>query len=504
MTVNTKDITFPCKKNKKSTFDLENCTFLIMRLFTMILILTITTTVYGQVNSAPKAPTFGTFYPVSSTESYNRDEWNSKNNIQQRNQQLIDYHEQKQKQRANMTKVADPHLTDEKYRKELQQQEMDFLLQTLNEVSTVNTYMKKTGAYKASEYQLSAKKYQQTFENLKSILEGQKELSLKGAYYQFEAAYGGLHLSYEEYSDIINKSVDFIKTWLTQNGYDLNDQEALHLGIQKFMGDTLTIKVRKTDNNNSFGSSVKHLPYYYDYIDYKAKDDFRNYFVTKTLATGTGQCNNLPALYLLLAEGLGAKAYLSFAPQHSFIKYLNNKGQIINYEPTINWHLTDQDYVKEMPVMTNAIQNRIYLDTLNKQQVVASLMIDLAYSFTQKHWLDNGVFVNNCVDYALNFFYQKNGNITAHMLKSYVYAAELDKLLYEKNITDLSQINQYPEVLSAFKKYRENERKIMLLGFQGFPESKYMAMLEKHDTRGKLQIAKKIDVKSKKNLFVIY
>jgi hypothetical protein len=36
----------------------------------MILILTITTAIYSQVNSAPKTPTYGTFQPKSPSQSY--------------------------------------------------------------------------------------------------------------------------------------------------------------------------------------------------------------------------------------------------------------------------------------------------------------------------------------------------------------------------------------------------------------------------------------------------
>src|SRR5690606_10776946 len=111
-----------------------------------------------------------------------------------------------------------------------------------------------------------------------------------------------------------------------------HDAEALHMGIQKFMGDTLYI--------HSNGKRKGHLPYYYDFIDPIGKDR-RNYFVTKTLATGSGQCHTLPVVYLLLAEALGVEAYMAYNPQHSFIRFRNNGGSVINYETTVDNYLPD-------------------------------------------------------------------------------------------------------------------------------------------------------------------
>jgi len=77
---------------------------------------------------------------------------------------------------------------------------------------------------------------------LKDMLSGKQKLSVKDAYFAVESAYGNLHLTSEEYNNTINTNVKFIKLWLTQQGYDLNDPEAVHYGIQHFMSDTLKLK----------------------------------------------------------------------------------------------------------------------------------------------------------------------------------------------------------------------------------------------------------------------
>ena len=56
------------------------------------------------------------------------------------------------------------------------------------------------------------------------------------------------------------------------------------------MRDTLNITEKAIDNPAA-SKKTTHLPFIYDYDDYKGENDFRNFFITKTFATGTGQYN---------------------------------------------------------------------------------------------------------------------------------------------------------------------------------------------------------------------
>jgi hypothetical protein len=154
-----------------------------------------------------------------------------------------------------------------------------------------------------------------------------------------------------------------------------------------------------------------HTPFTYDYEDFRAEEDFRNYFVTKTLATGTGQCNSLPTTYLLLAEQMGVKAYLSYAPLHSFIKFPDAEGTIHNYEPTNHFEISDQWYAQHLNISQQAYKSKIYLDTLDKKQIVAAAMMDLAYGYMRKHGVADGTFISECVADAIQFFPRKTANI---------------------------------------------------------------------------------------------
>jgi len=68
--------------------------------------------------------------------------------------------------------------------------------------------------------------------------------------------------------------------------------------------------------------------------DYKSEKHFDSHFVTKLMRSGIGQCYSMPLYYLILAEKIGAKAYWSFSPKHSFVKIQDKNGVWYNLELT--------------------------------------------------------------------------------------------------------------------------------------------------------------------------
>jgi hypothetical protein len=333
------------------------------------------------------------------------------------------------------------------------------------------------------------------------MLSGKTPLSLKDAFYILENAYGNTHLNYAEYNSILKKSAQFIQQWLKEHGHSTTDNTALNFGIQSFMRDTLTIS--KLIQEPSGVSKTMHVPFTYDYIDFRAEEDFRNYFVTKTLATGTGQCNSLPATYLILAEQLGAKAYLSYAPLHSFIKFPDGKGVIHNYEPTSHFEISDRWYVNQLRISQEAYESKIYLDTLNKKQIVAAAMMDLAYGYLRKHGVADGVFINECVQNAIQYFSGKVANVQGWLLRSTLLTAKLDRILQRDGIRDLKDINKSPEANEVYNQLKAIDQLLEELGYDELPTNMYEQLMQEQNAKGRLQ-KENMDTKTKRDLFTSY
>jgi len=460
---------------------------------------------FAQIQT-PQTPTFGTKHPVSSSQSYSTgSNYTTGNNAQtitqQRNRQAMQQMgytppPTQADIRANLARQRE---NKQRNIETAQTQKMKMVADILKESYATNK-TKSQYFWQSNEYLQALKPYVSVRENLKAMLNGSQPLSLKKALYLLESVDGNNYLTYQQYEDIIHNSVQFIYAWMKENNLDVNDDEALHFALQRFMADTLLLKNTITDGTKSIGAQTGHLPFSYDFIDFNIEKDIKNYHITKTFATGTGQCHTLPLVYLILAEELGIKAWLSYAPIHSFVKYKDKSGTIHNYEATTDWHMSDQSYMDEFYIKSTAIKNHLYLDTVNTQQIIADCLMDLAWFHSRKFGTADGNFINNCIDFAISYF-PNRANETAYKLKSAIYANELLDLLSQKNIYNLKEMDKVDGARTIYNKLVASQDKLTNLGYQDLPEAVYIAMLQRHDKKGCWQMANNIQTKTKKNLF---
>jgi hypothetical protein len=385
------------------------------------------------------------------------------------------------------------------YALRMQQSEVEKIL---NEVKNDEAARNFKGDYYSSPEFISAQKsFLDAYNRISDMLKGKTRLSVRSAFYSAEAAYGNAYLSRGEYDRIITESAAFVKAWLIQNGYDTGNGDHLHFGIQKFLSDTLTITVNPKPDSKSPAKKVTHYPFGYDYDDYKGVKDHRNYFMTKTLATGYGQCDGLPDVYIAIAEALGAKVYMSILPFHSLVAYPDNNGTLQYYEATSNWKLSAKWYKDHFFISARAIETGIYLDTLNKEMMVANSLLDLAFAYLVKFGAGDGKFISGCINTAMAYYPEKN-NIRAYFLRGSVLASHLHQLLKKHGIKNLSEIDKIPGARQLYDAIRENEAMIKSLGYQEMPEKMYEEIMSQQEFKGRIQGQKNINGKQKRTLFV--
>ncbi len=424
-------------------------------------------------------------------------------------------HQYQNVERQSGTYVYRPYLTAEQNRQRQQRyiqeqiqsnnsstqnrSKSDETLDILNKIYEAENSRQVRFDYSVSpEFTDKTKPYTDALQHLKEQLSGKRKLSLSNAFFEVENAYGNPYLSKKEYDRQFKESADFIKKWMAQNGYNSKDNTALHLAIQKFMSDTLVIRENVKNDTRMPVQKITHYPFFYDYDDYTYEKDFRNQFVTKTIATGSGQCHSLPALYNALAQQLGAKSYISFAPNHEFVKYPDNTGKIHNYEPTSNWKISDKWYQDYLFIGAEAKRNGIYLDTLNYKQVVANCAVDLAISYMEKYGIADARFVDECLETAIPHFPNGN-NIYIHLVISSKLARMLDRELRKSDITDLNDIKKSPSAHKLYNALQQNEECIRQLGYQEIPDQLYDQLMKQHEFKGRTQI---LDGKQERDLFL--
>jgi len=295
---------------------------------------------------------------------------------------------------------------------------------------------------------------------MNNMLIDKEPLNFKKAVYLSENAYYSDSLSYEKFDSEIQKLKELCQLWMNANkmeSYHESDsiQFKKNAAIYTLMKDTIFLMS---------GRSL-HNPFEYNFDDYLARNDWSNQFVSQLLYSKKGNCHSLPYLYKILSDELKTQAYLSFAPNHIYIKQFSKQTGWYNTELTSGGFPTDA-WIKASGYITiDAIKNGIYMDTLSDKQAIASCIYDLAKSYLIKTGNYNNGFVITCCDIVLN---QHPQNINARIL-----LAETIK----KNYNDCVEQNKIEEATIAYNKMQKLYVDGINLGYREMPFEMYQSWL---------------------------
>lgn len=161
--------------------------------------------------------------------------------------------------------------------------------------------------------------YNAAFRNILAMLEGSTPVSIKRAAFLIEWAYLQGRLDYKQFCNDISQTVRGLNSFIDQAGVRQYRTAGNYALFEYF-----------TKPNWMNGNK----PFSYDFEDFTGTDDYTKQFVTKVMRTHTGQCRSLPMYYKILAEEIGAEAYLAQAPNHLYIKHLGEDNKWVNVELT--------------------------------------------------------------------------------------------------------------------------------------------------------------------------
>jgi hypothetical protein len=294
------------------------------------------------------------------------------------------------------------------------------------------------------------------------MLSGGQSIDFKKAVFIVENAYYDNKRSYENFSGDIKRSAFICKN--IKKMFDLTypekDKETTitYAAVFKYMTDTIPMHLK---NNSVF----LHLPYRYNFEDFAGEKDWSNMFVTKLLETDKGNCHSLPILYKLIVEEMGERAWLSFAPNHLYIKLRNQQSGWYNTELTSGSFPTDAWLIASGYIHLDAVRNGVYMDTLSQKESVAMCLVDLAEGFQKKFGNDfNPGFVLSCCETALKYF---PDDVNALLLQ-----AETLMRAYRKQPDKNS-----PENKKLYARLNGMYSRIHKLGYRKMPDRMYLEWL---------------------------
>jgi len=306
------------------------------------------------------------------------------------------------------------------------------------------------------------------YNEIEKMLKGETPLNLSRAIFVVENTYYDNANNYEDFEMALTEVADLCNMKIKEDKLDINDNIVKNMMIFRMISDTLKIKDKAT------GKNLYHYPIKYDYDDYDSKKNFDSHYVSSLMRTGQGQCNSMPLYYLLLAEKMGADAYWSFSPRHSFIKIKDDKGVWYNLELTCNAILSDAHYMNSSYIKSEAIRNKLYLQPMDKRNVIAEMLVELARGYYEKYGLDD--FYLKCLATARD---NMNNPFTALALRADYYTRltlTLGHLLEAPKPDDMKR--KSPEAYRYFILMQSLYKQIDDMGFEPLPEEIYAGWLK--------------------------
>ncbi|HFG0566532.1 TPA: hypothetical protein ACGFUW_002314 [Flavobacterium psychrophilum] len=301
----------------------------------------------------------------------------------------------------------------------------------------------------------------------KMLILDETNYSIKDVNFQIENAYFDNKIDKAEFDKTIKQTGEFLIAKMKELNYDLDSNPAKNYMLFQFFSETLQLN----------GFKQKHFPITYDFEDYRGDKDWSKMFVTKLLRTGKGQCHSMPLLYLTLAEEIGAEAFLSICPNHSYIKFQDENGKWYNVELTNGMFTASSFILNSGYIKVEAMQNNIYMQNFSKKELLSQFYTDLAMGYIHKFGYDE--FVENVIQKALNLY---PNNINANMVLSNFNTVRFEYAMKKLGINptkkeELQRIRQYPETVQWLNATNGQYQKIDDLGFQQMPAYAYESWL---------------------------
>lgn len=229
--------------------------------------------------------------------------------------------------------------------------------------------------------------YQPAFNEQLQMLKAEKKIDFKRAVFLTENAYHQGKLSYDVFCKEISATGKQLKELVQQRGLS-SYKTSGNWAVFTYLTEASAIN--------------QNRPFTYDFDDFMGEKDATKMFCTKLMKTHTGNCHSLPYYYKILCEEIGASAYLTLAPNHIYIKHLDEKEQWANVELTNPGFPRDQWIIKQMNISVESLKNETYMKPLNPRESVALCMFDLAMAYKAQAGYDD--YMLKIVNTAQSYF----------------------------------------------------------------------------------------------------
>ena len=314
--------------------------------------------------------------------------------------------------------------------------------------------------------------YLRAYDELNAMLTGEQPISFKRAVYVSENAYleGGLDYQlFENEIELLVNVARFVKQYGVFD-YNESDREIVKTYWAAFAAMKQPIPLPLDDS-----STIESVPLEYDFEDFFGEKDWTKMFVSKLLATRKGNCHSLPFLYKILVEELGEEAWLAMAPNHTYIKQKTEQTGWFNTELTSGQFPLDAWIMTSGYIKLEAVQNRLFMDTLSLRQSIAVTMTDMAQGYQKKFGKSyNPDFVLRSLETALAHY---PNYAHARILKAETLKGQYEQEMQRHGATYPAQIWFDENNKALFEKMQSEYVELFRLGYRQMPKEMYLNWL---------------------------
>lgn len=214
----------------------------------------------------------------------------------------------------------------------------------------------------------------------------------------------------------------------------------------------------------------RNHPYEYDQTSLLQDAGLTGGMVTHLLKTGKGTCRSLPYLYKIIADKVGAKAYLANAPLHSYIRHQDAEGNWWNFETTTGNFSRSSFIMESFHVNESAIKSGLYMTNLTAKETVVQCLYDLLCIYERKTGFYSNDFVRKCYTLGLEYHYAD----ILHTWRINDLKYQLDKKAWNKGLRSEAEIRK-DEMLKRDLDYLQLQRKeFKEMGYHAFTTEEYI------------------------------
>lgn len=211
-------------------------------------------------------------------------------------------------------------------------------------------------------------------------------------------------------------------------------------------------------------------PYEYDKMSLIEDVGLTGGMVTNLLKTGMGTCHSLPYLYKIIADKVGAKAYIALAPLHLYIRHQDAEGKWWNYETTTGTYSRSAWIMESFHVNEKAIRSGLYMTNLSDKETIVQSLYDLLCVYERKTGFYSNDFVRRC--YTLGLKYHYADNLHSRRIGDLEY--QMKKKAWNKGFRSIAELRNDPVLGREYDYIQQQIKAYEEMGFYAYTQEEYM------------------------------